>query len=164
MAEPDVSNGTVRIRLLDNDDKENVLLVLEREQNNKKMPNGKIISKPEAFGLPGGRITADDQMLSRELAMSPPLRTAHRELFEETGCVADIHPEPEIILTDDGRPTFLFHARNSRNAAEITDSDIIKILWYPWRLAYGIIESDNQKHRIYTSHVNLIQYYYDLPW
>ena len=142
------SNGTVRIRLLDDED--NVILVLEREEWKTKT-DGTTFLKPSKWGLPGGQIKIDES----------PLKAAVRELLEEVCVEADINPEP-IVTHNDDHDIFLFYANNPRPVeSAIRDSNILEVKRIPWKMAYGTFEFQGREYPIYNSHVPMIHQYCD---
>lgn len=137
---------TVRVRLLNN--KNEVLLILEKGGKEVRKSDGTSFPKPEGWGLPGGRVQPNET----------PLEAAHRELREEAGVFADIDDEPiKTVVSEDGsHEVRCFAARNPRGEARPHEPFIIAAEWVDHRLAYNSLPYHGRHIRIYNSHEPLI--------
>lgn len=141
-------NITVRVRLLD--DKERVLLVLER--GDKTVIAGvRSFVKPAGWGLPGGRTRAHKG--------ETPYEAAVRELREETGITAEINPEPTFKnAAGEDHEIWMFEAKNPHGEPAAVDPEehILTARWIDWKTVYDSFLYEGMSYPVYKSHLPLI--------
>lgn len=134
-----MENIDARVLILN--DKNEILLVLEREKP-VDIPGREGFIKPSKWGLPGGRGEPGDE---DEIAV------AKREVEEETGIWVDLNPRLRFVTQRENYKKVVFVGYPAAGKIKIHPEEILECRWFPRRVLY------DEKFDMYLGHRQMAQ-------